>query len=80
MEKFKLRLAMLGNCVALVFFAMAALASSSSTSKKVYDNVDGFVEGWNYGKSLTSNATEDNQQLEIDSIASVDQPLVAVNE
>ncbi len=79
MEKNKHRFTTLCNCLALCLFAVAALASSSSTSKKVYDNVDSFVDGWNYGKSLTSNTTDDIQPLEMDSVAA-EQPLVAINE
>lgn len=68
---------MLCNGLVLASFAMIAMASSSS--KDVYDGVDGFVEGWQYGKSLTSDASEEIHSNALDSITAVEQPLVANN-
>ncbi|MDE6066043.1 MAG: hypothetical protein K2G27_04405 [Duncaniella sp.] len=73
MEKFRIKISVLGQCLALVLFAAVALASSSS--KDVYNHVDDFVEGWNYGKSL-SDATNEVEVVELDSIAT-EQPMVA---
>lgn len=76
MEKFKIKISVICNCAALVGFAIAALASSSS--RDVIEGVDSFVDGYNYGKSLVSDAVEGNEPITVDSIAA-DQPLVATN-
>lgn len=60
----------------IAVFVMMAMASSSS--KDVYNGVDSFVDGWNYGKSLTSDATEDINTNDVDSI-DANLPLIANN-
>ncbi len=71
MKQCKTRLALLANIAGVAVFAIAALASSSS--KDVYDHIDSFSEGWQYGKSLTSDATDQIAPCAIDSVASPDE-------
>lgn len=74
MEKKKSRISVLSNCVILAMFAAIALASSSS--REAVETMDGFVDGYKYGRSLTSDASEEIEVVNVDSV-SVDQPLVA---
>lgn len=77
MEKAKNKLTQLGYVAALAIFAVSALASSSS--KDTIKHVDDFVDGYNYGKSLWSDATDESDPLPTDSIMP-DEPLVATND
>ncbi len=80
MEKYRTKLAVLCNGIMLVIFAVVAIASSST--QDVYNNVDSFVDGWNYGKSLTSDATDaitpaadlDSIVIALPDVACVDSP------
>lgn len=65
------------NCMVLAFFAAMAMASGSS--RDAVDAIDGFTDGWQYGRSLTSDAIEEIGTAEIDSIFAVHQ-VVAVKE
>ncbi|MDE7154649.1 MAG: hypothetical protein K2O00_09460 [Muribaculaceae bacterium] len=66
----------LGHCAALCIFALIAVASSSS--KDAIRGVDDFVEGYNYGKSLVSDASDEIEPVEMDSvITDTNSPLVA---
>lgn len=65
------------NCMVLAFFAAIAMASGSS--RDAVDAIDGFTEGWQYGRSLTSDAIEEIGTAQIDSIFAEHQ-VVAVNE
>lgn len=76
MEKKKNRLTALGHSLMLTLFAAAALASSSS--KETIKSIDDAVDGYQYGRSLFSDANNADSSIETDSIAP-EQPLVAAN-
>lgn len=76
MEKKKNRLTVLGHSLVLTLFAAAALASSSS--KETIKSIDDAVDGYQYGRSLFSDASNADSSIETDSIAP-EQPLVAAN-
>lgn len=76
MEKKKNRLTIIGHSLVLALFAATALASSSS--KETIRSIDDAVDGYQYGRSLFSDANDADNSIEIDSIAT-ELPLVAAN-
>lgn len=76
MEKKQNKFTVLGHCAAIALFVMTALASSST--QDVVRTIDDAADGWQYGRSLTSDATDDIQLLEMDStLVEANTPLVA---
>lgn len=76
MEKYKNKLSVLGYCLALTLFTLSALASSSS--QNVTKHVDDFVDGYNYGRNLFNDATDEIEYMNIDTIfTDADAPLLA---
>ncbi len=73
----KIKIPVLVNCLVLTLFAAIAMASSST--QEAVRNVDAFSDGWQYGRSLTSDATEEVETIDADTLA-LDQPLVATND
>lgn len=79
MEKGKRKIVQLGQCLVIIGFAIAALASSSARDTiNSPEFKDGFDRGWEVGRRLSSDATPEIQNMELDSIYNV-QPDVAQN-
>lgn len=76
MEKKKNSLTIIGHSLVLALFAATALASSSS--KETIRSIDDAVDGYQYGRSLFSDANDADNSIETDSIAT-ELPLVAAN-
>lgn len=73
----KIKIPVLVNCLVLTLFAAIAMASSST--QEAVRNIDDFSNGWQYGRSLTTDATEEIETIDADTVA-LDQPLVATND
>lgn len=80
MDKKRKIIATISPFLALLIFALAAMASS--TASDIVNSPDfreGFERGWEYGTRLGSDATPEIQRIDVDSISLNQSEIALIN-